>query len=80
MTKGIKTIAPERKSDSNAALIAELNAELRGRDPNEILRRRVRNATLDELETRAKTDLAALAEAPAARRILRIVADMRAGG
>ena len=80
MTKGIKTIAPRRKSASNAALIAELNAELRGRDPNEILRRRVRNATLDELETRAKTDLAALAEAPAARRILRIVADMRAGG
>jgi hypothetical protein len=79
MTAGIKTNAPGRKSDSNAALIAELNAELRGRDPQEILRRRVRDATLDELETRAKTDLGALAEAPAARRILRILAEMRSG-
>jgi hypothetical protein len=79
MTESIKTTAGDLKSDRNAALIAQLNAELRGRDPYEILRRRVRNATLDELETRAKTDLAALAEAPPARRILRIVADMRAG-
>lgn len=80
MTAGIKTIASGRKSDSTAGLIAELNAELRGRDPNEILRRRVRNTTLDELERRAKTDLGALAEGPAGRRILRILADMRAGG
>jgi hypothetical protein len=75
----IKTVAPGRKSKSNAALMAELNAELRERDPNEVLRRRVRNATLDELETRAKADLAAVAETPPARRILRIIADMRAG-
>jgi hypothetical protein len=79
MTEAIKTVAPARKSDSNAALIAELNAELRGRDPNEILRRRVRNATLDEFEMRAKTDLAALAKAPPASHIQRILADMRAG-
>jgi len=79
MTEAIKTIAPARASDSNAALIAELNAELRGRDPNEILRRRVRNATLDEFEMRAKRDLATLAKAPPARHILEIVADMRAG-
>ena len=79
MTEAIKTIAPPRKSNGNAALIAELNAELRGRDPFEILRRQVRNATLDEIEWRAKTDLGALAEAPPARRTLRIVAEMRAG-
>ena len=80
MTEATKTIAPARKSDSNAALMAELNAELRGRDPYEILRRQVRNATLDELERRTKADLAALATAPAARRILRTLADMRAAG
>jgi hypothetical protein len=80
MTEATKTIARRRKTDSSAALIAELNAELRGRDPYEILRRRVRNATLDELEKRARTDLAAMAEAPPARRILRILADMREGG
>ena len=80
MTEAIKTVAPARKSDSNAALMAELNAELRGRDPYEILRRQVRNATLDELESRTKTDFGALANAPAARRILRTLADMRAGG
>jgi hypothetical protein len=79
MTEAIKTIAPARKADKNAALMAELNAELRGRDPYEILRRQVRTATLDELERRAKTDLAALANEPPARRILRILADMRAG-
>jgi hypothetical protein len=80
MTEAIKTIAPVRKSEHSAALMAELNAELRGRDPYEILRRQVRNATLDELERRAKTDLGALAEAPPARRILRILAEMRVGG
>ena len=79
MTPGIKTIAPDQKAESHAQLVAQLNAELRGRDPNEIWRRRVRKATLDELEERAKADLTGLAEAPAAHRILRIVADMRAG-
>jgi hypothetical protein len=77
MTPGIKTIAPDQKADSHAQLVADLNAELRGRDPNEIWRRRVRNTTLDELEERAKAELTGLAETAAARRILRIVADMR---
>lgn len=79
MTPGIETMTPDQNADSHAQLVAQLNAELRGRDPNEIWRRRVRNATLDELEERAKADLTGLAEAPAAHRIFRIVADMRAG-
>jgi hypothetical protein len=79
MTPGIETMTPDQKADSHTQLVARLNAELRGRDPNEIWRRRVRNATLDELEERAKAGLNGLGEAPAARRMLRIVADMRAG-
>ena len=80
MTEARNTIVRAQKPDSNAALMAELNAELRSRDPYEILRRQVRNGTLDELERRTKTDLGALVNAPAARRILRTLADMRAGG
>ena len=79
MTAGKGPIPPREKPKSTAQLIAELNAELRSRDPYEILRRQIRIATLDEVEMRVKAGAPAVPQAAFGPHIVRILAEMRAG-
>jgi hypothetical protein len=60
------------KKQATPTLIAQLNAELRTRDPHEVMRRLIRNQVLDEIEQRIG-DLG-LATADEIRRVIK---DMR---
>jgi hypothetical protein len=60
------------KKQATPKLIAQLNAELRTRDPHEVMRRLIRNQVLDEIEQRiGDLGLAAGDE------ITRVIKDMR---
>jgi hypothetical protein len=60
------------KKQATPKLIAQLNAELRTRDPHEVMRRLIRNQVLDEIDQRIG-DLG-LATADEIRRVIK---DMR---
>jgi hypothetical protein len=60
------------KKQTTPKLIAQLNAELRTRDPHEVMRRLVRNQVLDEIEQRI-ADLGLATE----DEITRVIKDMR---
>jgi hypothetical protein len=60
------------KKQTTPKLIAQLNAELRTRDPHEVMRQLIRNQVLDEIEQRiGDLGLAAGDE------ITRVIKDMR---
>jgi hypothetical protein len=60
------------KKQTTPKLIAQLNAELRTRDPHEVMRQLIRNQVLDEIEQRiGDLGLAAGDE------IMRVIKDMR---
>ena len=62
---------------SDEELIAELNAELRDRDPLAILRKQIRNRTLNEIEQQLDNAVSDFGDSIHKKEMRRIIADMK---